>query len=104
MITNRIINRLLLLIRVPIECRGTMPSYCAHVATPNDAHAHAHARARHAHVATPKYAHAHGARAHAHGARARACACARAVGWGVEAQHVQQVKSLYLTKYLAIFV
>ena len=82
MITNRIINRLLLLIRVPIECRGTMPSYCAHVATPKDAHAH--------------------------GARARACACARAcaraVGWGVEAQHVQQVKSLYLTKYLAIFV
>ena len=59
-----------------------MPSYCAHVATPKDAHAH--------------------------GARARACACARAcaraVGWGVEAQHVQQVKSLYLTKYLAIFV
>ena len=81
MITNRIINRLLLLIRVPIECRGTMPSYCAHVATPKDAHAH--------------------------GARARACAWrarARAVGWGVEAQHVQQVKSLYLTKYLAIFV
>ena len=72
MITNRSINRLLLLIRVPIECRGTMPSYCAHVATPKDAHAH--------------------------GARARA------VGWGVEAQHVQQVKSLYLTKYLAIFV
>ena len=69
MITNRIINRLLLLIRVPIECRGTMPSYCAHVATPKDAHARA-----------------------------------RAVGWGVEAQHVQQVKSLYLTKYLAIFV
>ena len=77
MITNRIINRLLLLIRVPIECRGTMPSYCAHVATPKDAHAH--------------------------GARmGRACACG--VGWGVEAQHVQQVKSLYLTKYLAIFV
>ena len=74
MITNRSINRLLLLIRVPIECRGTMPSYCAHVATPKDAHAH--------------------------GARARM----RAVGWGVEAQHVQQVKSLYLTKYLAIFV
>ena len=47
MITNRIINRLLLLIRVPIECRGTMPSYCAHVATPKDAHAHgARARAR----------------------------------------------------------
>ena len=40
MITNRIINRLLLLLRVPIECRGTMPSYCAHVATPKDAHAH----------------------------------------------------------------
>ena len=77
MITNRIINRLLLLIRVPIECRGTMPSYCAHVATPKDAHAH--------------------------GARAR-MRMARAVGWGVEAQHVQQVKSLYLTKYLAIFV
>ena len=54
-----------------------MPSYCAH-------------------VATPKYAHAHGARM----VRARM----RAVGWGVEAQHVQQVKSLYLTKYLAIFV
>ena len=60
---------------------------------PNPEDAHAMARAR---------AHAHGARAHAHGARARACA--RAVGWGVEAQHVQQVKSLYLTKYLAIFV
>ena len=45
MITNRIINRLLLLLRVPIECRGTMPSYCAHVATPKDAHAHG-ARAR----------------------------------------------------------
>ena len=61
MITNRIINRLLLLLRVPIECRGTMPSYCAHVATPKDAHAHG-ARAR---------AHAHGARAHAR-AHARA--------------------------------
>ena len=38
-------------------------------------------------------------------ARARArMRMVRAVGWGVEAQHVQQVKSLYLTKYLAIFV
>ena len=81
MITNRIINKILLLIRVPIECRGTMPSYCAHVATPKDAHAH-------------------GARAHAHGARAHA----RSGEGGGGAQHVQHVKSLYLTKYLAIFV
>ena len=77
MITNRIINRLLLLIRVPIECRGTMPSYCAHVATPKDAHAH--------------------------GARARACAWRartmrmRSGEGGGGAQHVQYVKSLYLT-------
>ena len=66
MITNRIINRLLLLLRVPIECRGTMPSYCAH-------------------VATPKYAHAHGARMRM--ARARAHAHARAharAQWGGE--------------------
>ena len=53
MITNRIINRLLLLIRVPIECRGTMPSYCAHVATPKDAHAHG-ARARMRMVRAPR--------------------------------------------------
>ena len=63
MITNRIINRLLLLIRVPIECRGTMPSYCAHVATPKDAHAHG-ARARACAWCARARAHAH-ARAHA---------------------------------------
>ena len=66
MITNRIINRLLLLLRAPIECRAQ----CHHTAR----------------------------------MWLLLNACARAVGWGVEAQHVQQVKSLYLTKYLAIFV